>query len=90
MAYIRVVYRKKGFDYVPSGLLDVLIRLNEVTHFYRPSEKRWISIKFDPVRGTGGFYRGPERRGGLQSPAGEKEERDPQWLEKLWRQIGTL
>jgi len=94
MPYIRVVYRKKGFDYIPAYLLNVLIRLDEVTHFYRPSEKRWISIRFDWVRGTGGLYTGPERRSGAKKtePGGEKggEGRAAHWLDQLWRQIGAL
>lgn len=91
--YIRVVYRKKGFDYVPGDLLEALIALDEITHFYRPAENRWISIKLDPIRGVGGSYQGPERRSGGKNPEamGEKagEGCAPLWLESLWRHIGT-
>ncbi len=99
MAYIRVIYRKEkyGFDYVSSGWLDALIMGDEITHFYRPSEKRWISIKFDPVRGTGGLYQGPERRGIFNRPDEEvqktgKDERNrsSNWLKGVWRDIGKL
>jgi|PlaIllAssembly_1097288.scaffolds.fasta_scaffold460015_2 hypothetical protein len=94
MAYIRVVYKNKGFDYVPVALLDILIRLDQVTHFYRPSEKKWISTKFDRVRGAGGRYQGPERRSGSKTLEGLEEKAGegcaPQWLERLWRHIGSL
>jgi hypothetical protein len=97
MAYIRVVYRKEkyGFDYVSGNWLDTLIVGDEITHFYRPAEKRWISIKFDPVRGTGGLYQGPERRGIINRPDEEvqktgKDERigSSNWLKGLWWDIG--
>jgi hypothetical protein len=64
MAYIRVIYRtrKKNFDYVPGHLLDALIKNDEITHFYRPSERRWIDVKFDVIRTTEEGYKGPRRR----------------------------
>jgi len=64
MPYIRVIYsiRKYDFDYVPADLLDTLIIEDQITHFYRPSEKRWINVRLDEIRGRGGCYQGPERR----------------------------
>jgi hypothetical protein len=52
MAYIRVIYRTKqnDFDYVSGDQLDTLINGDEITHFYRPSEKRWVNVKCDPIR----------------------------------------
>ncbi len=94
MGYIRVIYKEKGFDYIPASLLGELIGLDQITHFYRPSEKRWISIKFDAVRGSGGWYTGPERRTeqskteSMQQKAGAS--RAPDWMESLWRHIGSL
>jgi len=99
MPYIRVIYRTKkyGFDYVPGDQLDALIGKDEITHFYRPSEEKWISVKFDPVRGNGGSYHGPERRrvdGRLNSKdskerkgTGTTEVNSTDWLEVLWRDI---
>jgi hypothetical protein len=96
MPLIRVVYRAAefGFDYVTSDLLDSLITQDEITHFYRPSERRWVNIKLDPVRGSGGGYQGPERRGKDNSPKsiGEKRRlkakvRASDWLDGLWRQV---
>ncbi len=64
MAYIRVIYRikKNHFDYVSGDLLDTLIKKDEITHFYRPSEKKWVDVKTDLIRATGGQYQGPRRR----------------------------
>jgi len=64
MRYIRVVYKTSKFDYVSSELLDGLIAMEKITLFYRPSEKKWIDVRFDPIRGKGGNgkYEGPERR----------------------------
>ena len=100
MAYIRVVYRKErycGFDYVFSERIDTLIKGDEITHFYRPAEKRWISIKFDPVRGSGGLYQGPERRGIINRPeervqktGKDKRNGSSSWLIGLYRDIGKL
>jgi hypothetical protein len=99
MAYIRVVYRKEkyDFDYVSDKWLDTLIMGDKITHFYRPAEKRWISIKFDRVRGSGGVYQGPERRGIINRPEEEaqntgkdKRNRSSNWLKGLWGDIGKL
>jgi hypothetical protein len=96
MPLIRVVYRDNeyGFDYVTSDLLDALITQDEITHFYRPSERRWINIRLDPVRGNGSGYQGPERRGKDKRPKSIEEKRHPNagarrsdWLESLWRVV---
>jgi len=98
MPYIRVIYKTKdGFDYVSGDLLEVLIREDAITHFFRPSEKRWISVKFDHIRRGGSWYQGPERRStDLKAQSQEqKEDKEPHiskaqptnWLEGLWRDI---
>ena len=96
MPLIRVVYRAEeyAFDYVTSDLLDSLITQDEITHFYRPSESKWIDIKIDPVRGSGGGYQGPERRGKDNRPksVGKKGSlkagaRGSDWLEGLWQLV---
>jgi hypothetical protein len=93
MPLIRVVYRagEYAFDYVTSDLLDSLITQDEISHFYRPSESRWIDIKIDPVRGgRGGGYQGPERRGKDKGPKSigkgrlKAGARCSDWLEGLW------
>ena len=102
MAYIRVAYKTEDvdFDYVPGNRLETLIAQDEISHFFRPAEKRWVSIKFDAVRGEGGDeYQGPERRRN-DNPlraAGKEAENHPSceetsgkdWLEGLWRLIET-
>lgn len=97
MAYIRVVYKNEDcdFDYVSSQRLDALMMGDLITHFYRLAEKRWISIKFDLVRGSGGLYEGPERRGinirphpELEKIGKDENKRSPNWLKGLWREIG--
>ena len=96
MPLIRVVYKagEYDFDYVPGDLLENLITLDKITHFYRPSEERWVNIRLDPVRGSGGGYQGPERRrlDPKPNPNEEKgrlhaEARGSVWLEGLWRII---
>ena len=95
MPLIRVVYRagEYAFDYVTSGLLDSLITQDEISHFYRPSESRWIDIRIDPVRGSGGGYQGPERRGKDKGPKSigkgrlKAEARRSDWLEGLWQVV---
>jgi hypothetical protein len=96
MPIIRVVYKieKYDFDYVTSELLDTLIEQDEISHFYRPSEGRWINIRLDPLRGSGGGYQGPERRGTVNKTKsiGEKGRLNAGaycsgWLEGLWRVV---
>ena len=96
MPLIRVVYKAKeyDFDYVPSDLLNTLITGDKITHFYRPSEEKWVNIRLDPVRGIGGGYQGPERRR-MEHKSNPNEEkgylptgaRGSFWLEGLWRLI---
>lgn len=99
MPYLRVIYRKKkyDFDYVPSGLLDFLIQDDEITHFYRPGEKKWIDVRMDVIRGRGGRYEGPERRRidikpkqGGQGTGSNAQDYHINWLEGLWRDIESL
>ena len=77
MPHIRVINKTGKFDYVSGDLLDSLIELDEITHFYRASENGWINIKLDPIRGRGGgdCYLGPGRR------------RIDDWIDRLCLQI---
>jgi hypothetical protein len=77
MPPIRVIYKTGNSDYVSGGFLDSLIKLDEITHFYRASENRWINIKLDPIRGGGGGgrYPGPGRR------------RIDDWIDRLCIQV---
>ncbi len=96
MPLIRIVYRanKYGFDYVTGDHLDTLIAQDGISHFYRPSEGRWIDVKIDPVRGSGGGYQGPERRGKNDKHGSIGEKRGlnsgrprSDWLEGLWQEV---
>jgi len=100
MAYIRVAYKTKDidFDCVPGNCLNTLIDQDEISHFFRPAEKRWVSVKFDAIRGEGGGeYQGPERRrnDSATRPAGQEAENSylneetsgKDWLERLWHRI---
>ena len=63
MPYIRVANADTGkFDYASTIMLDSLIESNKITHFFRPSENRWVNVKWGGIRGQGGEYHGPERR----------------------------
>jgi hypothetical protein len=64
MAYIRVIYRtkKNDFDYVSGDQLHTLINNDEITHFYRPSERKWINVKCDSIRTNKDQSHGPGRR----------------------------
>jgi hypothetical protein len=101
MTFIRVAYKTKkaGFDYVDGNLLETLISQDEASHFFRPSEKRWVSAKFDAVReGRGEGYQGLERRRNQKNIRFSDPGKNPNsntgvhstnWLESLWRHIET-
>lgn len=46
---------------VRSEDLQELIQTRKIMSFHRNDE--WVKIGVDPIRGIGGKYRGPERRG---------------------------
>ena len=99
MAYIRVIYRNKNFnyDYVPAYMLDLQIKKEEISHFYRPSERTWTNVRLGPIRGRGGWYDGPERRASQSKAISEEEEpgekdgsvpsTDSDWLDHFWEKI---
>jgi hypothetical protein len=60
--FLHVQFRNYRHDYVEAHELDRLIELRQIKQFYRPSEGRWVDIRFDRVRGSGDHYAGPERR----------------------------
>jgi hypothetical protein len=63
MMIIRVMYTDYDYDYVDAATLDRLINHKRIRKFVRPSEDAWIDIAQGPIRGLGGTYNGPERRG---------------------------
>ena len=59
---LHVQYQDNRYDFVDAETLDRLLASNEIRGFYRPSEKRWVDVSRDPIRGSGGRYSGPDRR----------------------------
>jgi tetratricopeptide (TPR) repeat protein len=74
MQLIQVLYRKDRGGPVDDVTLDELIRSQKISHFYRPSEDRWVDIFVDPVRGRGHAH-GAE---GLKRRYADKEEDNEQ------------
>lgn len=59
---LHVQYDNDSDGYVDSYTLDKLLLGKTLKQFYRPSEKRWINVYRDPIRGLGGKYSGHDRR----------------------------
>lgn len=62
MRHIEVKYQNGSHAFVDDYLLDVLTQSKQIQQFYRPSERRWITIGVDPIRGKTLAYSGRERR----------------------------
>ena len=60
--HIEVQYQDGSHAFVDDHSLEGLIKTNRIWGFYRPSEKRWITIGIDAVRSWKGNYCGRERR----------------------------
>jgi hypothetical protein len=60
---IRIQYNNGKYDYVPGQVLNQQIARKNIKQFYRPSEKKWVTVGVDRIRGMGGMYDGSERRG---------------------------
>jgi len=72
--HIEVEYPDGRHVFIDDYLLEGLIKSRQITQFFRPSEKRWITIGIEPVRTRKGDYRGKERR-----RAGRSEAMIPLW-----------
>jgi hypothetical protein len=59
---LRVQYQDNSYGEVDGPTLDRLLLGKTLRQFYRPSEKRWVDVYRDPIRGLGGDYSGPNRR----------------------------
>lgn len=81
---LRVQYQNLTYDYVDTHTLDQLLTGKGLARFYRPSEGRWVDISRDPVRGLGGDYSGPDRRGKHQPL--KPIPFDP-WYSSIWSWI---
>jgi hypothetical protein len=62
MRHIEVKYQNGTHAFVDDYLLDALIHSRQIQQFYRPSEKRWITIGVDPIRKEKVGYSGRGRR----------------------------
>ncbi len=58
---IKVIYNDYTYDTATASLLDDLLNTNKIVAFQRSSG--WVRVGRDPIRGMGGEYSGPERRG---------------------------
>jgi signal transduction histidine kinase len=58
--YVKVIYKNNEYDTVKPILLDELITSGQIDKFLR--SEGWATIGIDPIRGTGGYYSGPDRR----------------------------
>jgi hypothetical protein len=62
MRHIEVKYPNGTHAFVDDYLLEALIHRRQIQQFYRPSEKRWITVGVDPIREETAGYSGEERR----------------------------
>jgi hypothetical protein len=62
MRHVEVKYQNDTHAFVDDYLLEDLIRSKQIKQFFRPSERRWITIGIDPVRIGKSLYWGKERR----------------------------
>ncbi len=63
MRHIEVKYQDDTHAFVDDYALEDLIRLGLIKKFYRPSEKKWVTIGTDAVRsGRRSSYTGCEKR----------------------------
>jgi len=58
---ISVVFSDGTSGAVSSNELETMIKSKRIMAFRRYGE--WVRVDFDPTRGEGGNYDGPERRG---------------------------
>ena len=53
---LHVQYNDLRCDYVDANSLDRFLAGKIIRQFYRPSEKRWVNVSFEPISGIGGRY----------------------------------
>ncbi len=57
-----VQYHNHKYDFVTGKTLAWLLMEGKIRYFYRPYERKWVDVYFDPIRGLGRTYSGPNRR----------------------------
>ncbi len=62
MRHIEVEYPDGRHAFIDDYLLEGLIESKQINRFFRPSERRWITIGMGPLRRWKGKYCGMERR----------------------------
>jgi hypothetical protein len=60
---LHVQYQNGRYDYVQAAVVDELIASGHVMRLFRPSNKEWATVGVDSFRGSGGDYKGTDRRG---------------------------
>jgi hypothetical protein len=65
IADIMVIYERDTDGITSRQCLNEMIASKRIIQFYRESEKKWVTVGIDPIRGVGGIYDGPERRSPL-------------------------
>jgi PAS domain S-box-containing protein len=85
---IEVMYQNNEYGKVNPFLLDKMIASGKIKKFLR-SEK-WATIGIDPIRGTGGHYKGPERRIELLKDEDKTKEQLIHELKELRQQISEF
>jgi len=73
---IAVRYRNEREGSVDSVTLNQLVEAKRISHFYRPSEDRWVDMSVDPLRRRGETKKtGRLRRASDWEESNEKEEK---------------
>jgi hypothetical protein len=60
MLLIKVIYLDNGAGVVKTSSLEKLIKTGKIVAFRRSAG--WAKVGRDPIRGSGGWYEGMERR----------------------------
>ncbi len=85
---IKVMYQNNEYGMVNPFLLDKLIASGKIKKFLR--SEGWATIGIDPIRGTGGHYKGSERRIELLKDEDKTKEQLIHEMKELRQQIAEL
>jgi diguanylate cyclase (GGDEF)-like protein/PAS domain S-box-containing protein len=85
---IKVMYQNNEYGTVNPFLLDELIASGKIKKFLR--SEGWATIGIDPIRGTGGHYKGPERRIELLKDGDKTKEQLIHEMKELRQQISEF
>jgi diguanylate cyclase (GGDEF)-like protein/PAS domain S-box-containing protein len=85
---IKVMYQNNEYGKVNPFLLDELIASGKIKKFLR--SEGWATISIDPIRGTGGHYKGLERRIELLKDEDKTKEQLIHQMKELRQQIAEF